>query len=145
MTATDLNRPITLGDLTKLIGDLRNDFSAELKAGLADLRSELKADIAALRAEFKSDIVELRTGLRAEFKAGIADLRNELKTDIADLRNDFRAEIQAGFAGVAEAIDSVLTLVDENYQFQKHQAKQIASLDRRVVVLESSVARWQKA
>lgn len=103
--------------------------------------SELRGDITDLRKEFQSDIADLRT----ELKTDIANLRVEFKTDLADLRTGLREEMLAGFAGVAEAIDSVLQQLDDYHQYQKHQSKLLSKLDYRVVMVETRLSRRQQA
>ena len=116
---------ITLNDLNDFKADLKDFIKSTVTNIVAESEDHLRVD---LRAEFKADIADLRT----ELKTDIADLRTELKTDI----NNLREEMMTGFAGVGDAIETVLQEVDETREYQEYQSRQAMMLDRRLFIVE---------
>ncbi len=114
--------------------DLKQFITQALAESEGRIRDELK--------EFISlTVVRSEGRLRKEFGIGIDNLRNEVATELASFRTELaslRADMIDGFAGVAEAIDNLSRIRDEDKEYVDrmfgNQARQIDLLKKKLAV-----------
>lgn len=86
--------------------DLDN-FAAQLRLEMAEMKTELRTEVAGVRAE----IADLRTDLTtniADLHTEISGVRTDLRTEIADLRTEGTSQIAALRSDLTDKLNSQL-------------------------------------
>jgi hypothetical protein len=134
---SDLEQPVTRGELRAELRELRLDLRAELFATKEELRSELAAMKTELRGELasKAALEAAKIELRHHIDATMKSFRDELRTHFDIIAESLRGDMRNMFDWMKANINGVTGRVDA---LETGHDARLTVLETRMTKLEAS-------